>query len=60
MNGYICMYKKEKVEIYTDKGQYEAQQLAAIKLGVAKSRQRDISVYLCEKDGVPVVQSTCF
>lgn len=56
MNGYICLYKNKRIEVYADSS-YLAQKKAAEILKVKKSYE--ISVYLAEKDGNPVTQSTC-
>ena len=58
MCGYICTFRKERVEVYTEDGQYAAQTLAAVKLGVTSRNQHKISVWLAEKDGKPHVHST--
>jgi hypothetical protein len=58
MNGYICIDRKgKKYEVYAD-STYEAQTKCATENKIKKPYE--ISVYLCEKDGAPVVQSTAF
>ena len=55
MNGYIAMYRGKKVEVYAESS-YSAQQKAA---AIFKARKAwEVSVYLAEKDGAPVVHST--
>ena len=56
MNGYIGLYMGKQYEVYAETT-YEAQQKLAKQLKVKKSYE--ISVFLCEKEGQPVVQSTC-
>lgn len=63
MNGYLChwLYGKEPVEVYTDKGAYDAQRKAAEifqKSTRKKVKSWDIKVYLAEKSGEPVIHST--
>ena len=57
MNGYICTWSKKnkKIEVYANTT-YEAQQIAAEKLGCKKSFE--IDVWLAEKGGEPVIHST--
>ena len=60
MNGYIAIsHKGEKHEVHANTS-YEAQQKAIEHFKPPKSKKHLISVYLCEVDGKPVVQSTCF
>jgi hypothetical protein len=55
MHGYIAMYRGKKVEVYAESS-YSAQQKAA---AIFKARKAwEVSVYLAEKDGAPVVHST--
>ena len=59
MNGYICMYKGQKVEIQAATT-YEAQQKAFEQLSKKHKRikQYQIDVYLCEReDGSQVVHT---
>jgi predicted Fe-Mo cluster-binding NifX family protein len=56
-NGYIAMYKNKQIEVYANTS-YEAQLKAAAIFKAKKSYQVD--VYLCEKDGEQVTQSTNF
>jgi hypothetical protein len=56
-NGYICLYNKAKIEVYA-KTTYEAQCTAARLLKVPEKKRYMISVYLCEKQGEPVIHST--
>jgi len=55
MNGYIAMYRGKKIEVYADSS-YGAQQKAAKEFKAKKSYE--VSVYLCEKAGQEVMQST--
>jgi hypothetical protein len=57
MNGYIGIYKGKQHEIYANT-LYEAQVELAKRLKVKKAYE--ISVYLCEKDGKDIIQSTAF
>lgn len=57
MNGYIALYKGKQKEVYANSS-YEAQTKAAKEFKAKK--QYEVSVYLCEKDGKEVIQSTCF
>ena len=54
MNGYICLYHGKKYEVYAD-STFEAQKKCAVENKIKKSYE--ISVYLAEKDSVPV--GTC-
>jgi hypothetical protein len=56
MNGYIAIYKNKQIEVYANTS-YEAQKIAAAKFKSKKTYLVD--VYLCEKDGKQVTQSTC-
>lgn len=55
MNGYIAIYKSKQIEVYANSS-YEAQQIASKQFKAKKSYE--VSVYLCEKDGKEVIQST--
>jgi hypothetical protein len=57
MYGYIAIYKGKQLEVYAESS-YKAQLEAAKQFKAKKSYE--VSVYLCEKDGQPVEQSTCF
>ena len=48
MNGYICLYKGKKIEVYAE-STYEAQKKCALENKIKKSYE--ISVYLAEKNG---------
>ena len=52
MNGYICLWRDKRVEVYAPTS-YAAQQEAAKRLGAKKTYE--ITVVLAEKDGAPVV-----
>jgi len=52
MNGYIALYKGKQIEVFANTS-YEAQQLASTQLKAKKSYE--VSVYLCEKQGAPVI-----
>tara|TARA_B110000902_G_C13851561_1_gene415415 strand:+ start:36 stop:245 length:210 start_codon:yes stop_codon:yes gene_type:complete len=54
MNGYIALYKGKKIEVYAETS-YAAQGKAAAELKAKK--QYEVSVYLAEKAGEPVVQN---
>jgi hypothetical protein len=56
MYGYIAIYKGKRLEVYAESS-YKAQLEAAKQFKAKKSY--DVSVYLCEKDGQAVEQSTC-
>lgn len=56
MNGYICFYRKTRVEVYA-KSAYDAQCEAARQLKVKPKDQHGISVTLAEVDGKNVVHS---
>jgi len=56
-NGYIAMYRGKKKEVYANTS-YEAQTIAAKEFKAKKSWE--VSVYLCEKGGEQVTQSTMF
>lgn len=62
MNGYICtwLHSTEKVEIYTDKGAWDAVKKAAVEFQ-KKTRKKvktgDVRAWLAEKDGEPVIHS---
>lgn len=47
--GYLAMYNGKKYEVWTDKGSYEAQNIAAEYFRVPKSKGYKISVNLCVK-----------
>ena len=55
MNGYICLYKKQRTEVYA-LSSYAAQQQAAVLFKAKKAYE--ITVCLAEKDGQPVLQTT--
>ena len=57
MNGYIGLYKGKQYEVYAETT-FEAQQKLVKQLKAKKSYE--ISVYLCEKDGKEIIQSTSF
>jgi DNA-binding transcriptional regulator/RsmH inhibitor MraZ len=60
MNGYIAIYKGNKIEIWSD-SMYHAECQAAVAFKVKPKNQHLISVFLCERaDGTEVEQSTCF
>lgn len=55
MNGYICIYRNNTIEVHANTG-YEAQKIAAEKLKARKSYE--VSVYLAEKNGEEYVHSS--
>jgi hypothetical protein len=57
MNGYICLYKGKRFEIYAD-STFEAQTKCSIDNNIKK--RSDISVMLAEKDGVQVTHTPLF
>lgn len=57
MNGYKCFYRSKQCEVMADTT-YEAQQLAAKKLGAKKTY--DVTVVLCEKTGDQVLHTPTF
>ena len=54
-NGYVCLYKGKRMEVYAYSS-YEAQQKAAITFKARHSY--DVSVFLAERVGVSVIHST--
>ena len=57
MNGYICFYNRQRIEVRADSS-YGAQQAAAKELKVPAKKQYMISVVLAEKNGEQVTHST--
>jgi hypothetical protein len=55
MNGYICFYKGNRVEVYAETS-YAAQQKAATILKA--KRIYEVTVHLAEKNGETVARST--
>lgn len=55
MNGYLAFYKGKKIEVYANSS-YEAQRKAALAFRARK--EYDVTIVLCEKEGVQVVHST--
>jgi hypothetical protein len=53
--GFIAIYKGKQIEVYAE-SKFAAQLKAAALFKAKKSYEVD--VYLCEKDGKPVEQST--
>lgn len=56
MNGYKAFWKGKTTEVYAATT-YEAQRLAAAKLGVKPKKNYEVAVVLCEKDGVTVTHN---
>lgn len=57
--GYKAFYRgKTPIEITQATSSYEAQKLAAEVWNLKPSQRHNVTVVLCEKDGVPVVHST--
>jgi hypothetical protein len=53
--GYKAFYKGKEWEVYTDKGTYGAQKLAAAHFGVKPNKSFQVHVVLCERpDGSTV------
>jgi hypothetical protein len=58
MYGYKAFYKGKEWEVYTDKGMYGAQLLAAAHFGVPAKKSHLVHVVLCERpDGSTVVHT---
>lgn len=57
MNGYIALYRGKRCEVYANTS-LEARDKAAAQFKARKAYEVD--VYLCERDGQPVTQSTAF
>ena len=55
LNGYICLWKGKRFEVYASTT-YEAQKLCATQHKIKKSYE--ISVYLAEKNGEVVEHKT--
>ena len=55
MNGYICMYKGKRIEVYAETS-YQAQLKAAAQFKARKSYE--VTVTLAERAGEPVIHST--
>lgn len=53
MNGYVCFYKNQRVEVYANTT-LEAQLKVAELLKIKPKHQGNISAILAEKDGVEV------
>lgn len=63
MNGYICLWKGLRVEVYAETtfaAQQAALSMLQAKAGRRKVKRYDVSVTLCEKDGEPVVHVADF
>ncbi|MFA5158186.1 MAG: hypothetical protein WC451_03320 [Patescibacteria group bacterium] len=61
-NGYIGLWQGKKFEVYAETT-YQAQQLlipVIQKTTRKKVKGYDIRVFLCEKNGQQITQSTCF
>lgn len=56
MNGYVCFYKSQRIEVYADSS-YAAQVKAANLLKVPLTKRWMVSVTLAEKDGKQVVHT---
>jgi len=54
MNGYIGLYNGKQYEVYADTS-FEAQSILAKQL---KVKGWKIAIYLCEKDGKEVINTT--
>jgi hypothetical protein len=63
MNGYVCFYRGEQVEVHADTS-YAAQQAAVEVLSKRFPRRKvkggEVTVVLGEKDGQPVVHVADF
>jgi len=55
MNGYICFYKQQRIEVYADT-MFEAREKAAKIAKVKPGKEYQISVNLAEVNGKPYVQ----
>lgn len=62
MNGYVCFWNRQRVEVYADSS-YEAQE-KAVPLFQKNTRKKvkgyDVAVVLAEKDGEQVVHNPTF
>lgn len=56
MNGYVCLYGNQRLDIRAETT-YEAIQETAKRLKVPKKKQYLISATLAEKDGKPVIHT---
>ena len=62
MNGYVCIRKNQRVEVYANTT-YEAQQMALkhfAKNNRGKVKGYEIAVSLCEKDGETITHKPDF
>lgn len=59
MNGYVCFYNNERIEVYAETS-YKAQLKAAEVLKVKPKKRYMISVVLAEKDGEEVTHLPLF
>lgn len=54
MNGYIALYNGKKIELYAET-LYDAKLKAIQFFKVNKKNEWQVSVYLCEDNGKPVI-----
>ena len=59
MNGYVCFWKSQRIEVYANTT-YEAQQKAKVIFGARCKKGYEINVVLAEKAGQPVVHTADF
>jgi hypothetical protein len=57
MNGYKAYYRGKSCEVYADT-LLQARDKAAVVFGVKAKKANEVTVVLCEKDGVTVTHST--
>lgn len=57
MNGYICIYRGKRAEVYAGSS-FEAQQKAAVQFKAKKGWE--VTVILAEKSGEPVIHTPNF
>lgn len=56
MNGYVCFYKGQRIELYAT-NLYNAKLQAIARFKAPRSKEHMVSVVLAEKDGEPVVHN---
>ena len=59
MNGYIGFYDGKQFETHSET-LFGAKQNLIKELKLKKNQEYKLSVYLCEKNGEKIYQSTCF
>jgi hypothetical protein len=56
--GYIASYKSQRYDVYTDKGIYAAQLIAAEHFKVPANKSHQVCVVLCERPNSETVIHT--